>query len=180
MQISASAVIQGMTALGKYVVLLVIVVLAFKFLVGWHPCRVASDDPGMRPAIGSTRTWLTYDRGAWTEPDLSLGDIVVTYMEHGQNGQDSRAFPFRVVAVGGEWMKVEGGAVVRYRDMADQQGQGESYSGAEVRMYSTMQPIPRLLVPRGYAFFLSDNRANAVTSGPGLIPVSQVLGKVKL
>ena len=37
-----------------------------------------------------------------------------------------------------------------------------------------------IVVPRGYAFLLSDNRANAVSSGPGLVPVSQVLGKVKL
>jgi hypothetical protein len=141
---------------------------------------VASDDPGMRPAIGSTRTWLSYDRNAWTEADLAVGDIVTVYSEYGQNGQDSRAFPFRVVAVGGDWIKIEGGSVARFQDAADKQGKPENYQGAELRPYPNMAVVPKFQVPRGYVYLLTDNRLNAAVGGPGLVPVSRVIGKIQI
>jgi hypothetical protein len=178
--ISASAVVQHLVALIKYAVVLVGVVLASKFLFSRDLCTVDSEDPGMRPAIGSTRTWIRYDRNAWTEADLEVGDIVVTYAERGENAQDSKGFPFRVAAVGGDWVKIESGTVVRYKDANDQQGRIENYPGAELRPYVNMKGIPRFEVPRGYVFLMNDNRVNAVAASPYLTPVSRVIGKIKL
>ncbi|HOX06423.1 MAG TPA: S26 family signal peptidase [Planctomycetota bacterium] len=176
MALSLHAVVQNLVALVKYGVLLVVIVAAFKFL-----CRdmnsVASDDPGMRPAIGSTRTWLGYDREAWGESDVAVGDIVLAYAEA---GSDARAFPFRVVAVGGDWMKIDGGMAIRYKDVNDQQNLVENYPGAEIRTSTSIPAVPRFQVPRGYVYLLSDNRANGLVAGPGLVPVYRLIGKAKL
>ena len=180
MPISASAVVQHLVALVKYAVVLVGVVLASKFLFNRDLCTVDSEDMSMRPAVGSTRTWLRYDRKAWTEADLEVGDIVAAYAERGENAQDSKAFPFRVVAVGGDWMKIEAGTVVRFRDANDQQGRIENYSGAELKPYVNMKGVPRFEVPRGYVYLMNDNRVNAVAASPYLTPVSRVIGKIRL
>ncbi len=178
MHIPWSAVVQNLMALIKYAVVLIAVVLVSKFFFNRDMCKVDAQDPGMRPAIGSTRTWLDCDSNAWAEPEL--GDIVTVYRESGSTSQDSKAFPFRAVAVGGDWMLVDGGSVTRYRDRSDREGQGENYPGATVRPSGSMPPMPRTMVPRGYVYLLSDNRQDEVVGGPGLIPVSQILAKVRL
>jgi len=167
--ISASAIVQHLISLVKYVVLLVVMVLAFKYWTSRDLCRVATDDRGMRPAIGNTRSWLDYDANAWTESDLAVGEIAIIYRE----AETPKAFPFRVAAIGGDEMLVNSGQVIR-------NGLIESYTGApEIKPDSSYQ-LPQFRVPRGYVFLLADNRQGSAAPNPFLVPVSGLLGKAKL
>ena len=169
MNVSANVIVQHLMSLVKYVVLLVVMVLGFKYWTGRDFCKVASDDRGMRPAIGNTRTWLDYNRNAWTDADFAVGDVAVIY---GEAGDTARAFPFRVVAAGGDQMMIDGGQVLR-------NGQNESYPGAEIRPDSSYQ-LPLFRVPRGYVFLMADNRQGSAAPNPFLVPVSRLMGKAKL
>jgi hypothetical protein len=128
---------------------------------------------GMRPAIKSTTPYLSYERDAWTEADLKRGDIAIALRLVGENKEK---FPFRVVAVEGEWVENDphGYIVVN--------GQVEKYKGLEA---DSIKPIgnyvlPRTRMPRGYILLFTDNRINARVKSPELVPIWTVMGKAQL
>lgn len=176
MPISTQAVIQRFMALVKYGVLLLLMVLGFKFWVANDLCHVDSEDRGMRPAIGNTRTWLTYDHSAWTEADLALSDVGVVYRD---GVASPRGYPARVVATSGEWISVDMGHVIRYPGADSTEKKVEEYTGAELKVDGSLV-IPRIKIPRGYVLMMPDNRADSMSGSPLLIPVYTVMGKAKM
>lgn len=166
-------VLQVAVDLGKYALLLAAMIAGFKYWFGRDACRVATDDDGMRPAIGNSRVYADYDRHKWTGKDLKRGDVVIALScQPGQGSKPQDKYPFRVVAVAGDWLEVKGGICVV-------NGQQESYPGVRPTPHYTYQ-IPRMLVPRGYVFLLSDNRAGGMARPPELVPVWRILGKARV
>lgn len=166
MAVNLTALAHDLVALVKYVVLLVAMVLVVRYWTGRDYCKVDTEDRGMRPAIGNTRIYLNYDRNAWTEPDLSRGDIVVIRTKAGDR---EGGFPFRVVAVGGDWVEIIGGNV-------KVNGQPEHYDGVDLKS-AFGHTLARTKVPRGHVFLLADNREATAAGNPEMVSVWRLMGK---
>jgi hypothetical protein len=167
--VNFTALAHELVALVKYVVVLVAMVAGVKYWTSRDFCKVDTEDRGMRPAIGNTRIYLNYDRNAWTERDVSRGEIVVI---QGKAGDREGGFPFRVVAVGGDWLEVVSGNV-------RVNGKDEQYDGVDIKAVAGYT-VPKTRVPRGYVFLMADNRESTAAGNPERKGVWRLMGKAQL
>ena len=164
---SFSSVMHTLAALIKYAVLLVAMVAAFRWWTSRSHCKLDSEDAAMRPALAS-KLHLVYDQYAWTEGDLERGDIVIV---RAGSGDTKKHVPFRVVAVGGDWLEMKHGRC-KVND------KNEQYEDAEITPTDRYSRA-KFRIPRGHVFLLTDNRDSSKFGMPELVPVWRICGKVR-
>jgi hypothetical protein len=174
MSISGSQIAHHLVALIKYVVVVVLLVVAAKLLPGWlggTVCFLDSDDDSMRDALGRSTMKVSFDPAAWNEDSLALGDIVIVNQEVRVSGETTRRnFPFRVIAVAGDVVEANMG---KFKI----NGQDENYEGVTLKAAEHTRADPKA-VPRGYVYVLPDDRRAPKGGHPELIPAWRLVGKV--
>lgn len=173
MNVSFNQIAHGLVGLIKYVVVLVLLVAAAKLLPAWltNTCYLDPEDLGMREALGKTTVKVSFDPASWGGDELQRGQIVVINQPaRSADGEARRNFPFRVVAVEGDFVEANRGAYMI-------NGETEKYAGTQLRRSETVN-VARQLVPRGYVYLLPDDRVDAKGGYPELVPVWRLMGRI--
>ncbi len=175
MDLTLNQVVHFLISLIKYVVALILLVVAAKFLLPmWgSTCAVDSEDLGMREALGKTRLKLSYNPRAWNEAALKRKDIVIVKMKVASVGDENewQKFPYRVVAM-------EGDLIQSKRGIFTINGKEESYTGVKIQPDEATK-IPKQRMPRGYLYVLPDDRVSCKGGLPLMIPAWRIVGKVE-
>lgn len=173
MEVSLNRITHNLVALIKYAVILVGIVAAAKYLPPmWQSrCYIDTENSGMREALGKTTMKVDYDPDAVDEKDLKRGDIVVVSMESSEIGKGRQKYPFRLVAVAGDWLEAN-------RGFHQVNGKEENYDGLKP-VNDNYAKIDRKQIPRGHVYVLPDDRPGAKSGHPQLIPLWRVVGKMR-
>lgn len=168
-----SAVVHDLMALVKYIVALVVLVIAAKLAAKYLHSRlfVDSDDMAMRSVIPKSTVKVNYDPMTWSDRQIRRENVIVVNMPFGPE-QKMKKFPYRVIAVGGD-------RISTLRGEYTINGEKEAYPGVKLVADPRFRMSTRI-VPRGYLYAVPDNRIDCKSGWPEFIPAWRVVGKTEI